>query len=70
LVRTKETDMPKPPRSTPHSDLSGVHRDRHSIPDSANEAGEDSGDLERAGRESVGRPDYSGGEGNAEDRSV
>ena len=50
--------MPKPPQSTPHSDLDGVHRDEKKNIDSANEAGQDTEDLQRADEESVGRPDY------------
>ena len=65
-----ETDMPKPPTSTPHSDLDGVRRDQRPVPESANEAGQDSADLERAGKESAGRPPVSGDEGNADDRSA
>ncbi len=51
--------MPKPPKSTPHSDIEGVHQDEKRNVDSANEAGEDSGDLEQARRHSPGRPPYS-----------
>jgi hypothetical protein len=55
--------VPKPPQSTPHSDLEGVHRDEKKNIDSANEAGQDTGDLQRANEESVGRPDYAEDEG-------
>jgi hypothetical protein len=65
----KETAMPKPPRSSPHSDLDGVHRDRRPVPESANDAGENNGDLEQARRESAGRPPYSDDEDNTDDRS-
>jgi hypothetical protein len=61
--------VPKPPQSTPHSDLDGVHEDEKRNVDSANEAGEDSGDLERAHRHSQGRPPYSDDRRNREDRS-
>jgi len=57
--------VPKPPQTTPHSDIEGVHRDEKSNVDSANEAGQDARDLERARDESPGRPlhsdDKSGG---------
>jgi hypothetical protein len=46
----------KPPESTPHSDLDGVHRDERRNVDSANEAGQDSGDVARAKAQGVGRP--------------
>jgi hypothetical protein len=52
--------MPKPPRSTHHSDLDGVHEDEKSNVDSANEARQDSSDLARAREESAGRPEPAG----------
>jgi hypothetical protein len=52
----------KPPKSTPHSDLDGVHEDERPNVESALEAGQDSGDLEQAKRDSAGRPPYSGDE--------
>jgi hypothetical protein len=55
--------VPKPPEATPHSDLTGVHRDEKRNVDSANEAGQDSGDLERAHRGSTARPPYSDDKG-------
>jgi hypothetical protein len=61
--------VPKPPQSTPHSDLEGVHRDEKRNVDSANAAGEDSGDLEKARQRSPGRPPYSDDPPNREDRS-
>ncbi len=61
--------MPKPPQSTPHSDIEGVHKDEKRNVDSANEAREDSGDLERAHRRSPGRPPYTDDQPEREDRS-
>ena len=61
--------MPKPPQSTPHSDIEGVHKDEKRNVDSANEAGEDSGDLERADSGSQGRPPYADDQPKREDRS-
>ena len=52
--------MSKPPKSGPHSDLDGIHEDEESNVESANEAGQDSADLERAARENVARPGYDG----------
>ena len=49
--------MAKPPPSTPHSDLDGVHRDERPNIETANEAGQDSGDVARAKEESVARPE-------------
>ena len=57
--------MPKPPRSTPHSDLDGVREDQRPIPDSAREAGQDGTDLARARKESAGRPPVSRDKGKA-----
>lgn len=62
--------MSQPPKSTPHSDIDGVHRDEKRNIDTANAAGEDSGDLKRAGDESVGRPEYSDDQPDRDDRSA
>ncbi|WP_158702953.1 hypothetical protein [Allosphingosinicella vermicomposti] len=48
--------MTKPPKSTPHSDLDGIHEDERRNIDAANEAGQGSDDLARARKESVARP--------------
>jgi hypothetical protein len=61
--------VPKPPQSTPHSDLEGVHKDEKRNVDSANDAGEDSGDLEQAHRRSRGRPSYTDDQPDREDRT-
>ena len=61
--------MSKPPPSTPHSDISGVHRDEKMNVDSANDAGQDSGDLQRAREEDVARPEYHDDQPAREDRS-
>jgi hypothetical protein len=61
--------MPKPPQSTPHSDLDGVHEDERRNVDTANAAGQDSGDLEKASRENRGRPPYSDDEEGYDDRT-
>jgi hypothetical protein len=59
----------KPPKSTPHSDLDGVHRDEKPNVESAVEAGQDSEDLALAARENAARPDYSDDVKNRDDRS-
>ena len=51
--------MPKPPKSTPHSDLDGVREDELPNVETAIEASQDSADLARAHRESAARPSYS-----------
>jgi hypothetical protein len=50
--------MSKPPKSPPHSDLSGVHEDERRNTEVAAELGQDTGDLARAREESIGRPRY------------
>jgi hypothetical protein len=64
-VQGKEPPVPKPPRSTPHSDLDGVREDQRPIPDGAREAGQDGADLSRARDESAGRPPVSGDSGKS-----
>jgi hypothetical protein len=70
VERTKEiSPVSKPPPSTPHSDIDGVHQDEESNVDTANAAGQDSSDLEKAGRHSKGRPPYSDDQPARDDRS-
>jgi len=59
----------KPPPSTPHSDLDGVHEDRHHVPGSARATGKGAADLARAKEETAGRPPYADDLPNREDRS-
>lgn len=67
---TKElSGMSKPPKTTPHSDLDGVHEDERSNIDSANEAGQDASDLAHAQKHSVGRPPYSEDKKSRDDRA-
>ena len=61
--------MTKPPKSSPHSDLDGVHEDARRNVDAAVEAGEGTANLARARRESVGKPEYSDDESGRDDRS-
>lgn len=56
--------MPKPPQSTPSSDIDGVHQDEKLNVDSANEAGQDSSDVQRAHEGSAARPPYSDDKGD------
>jgi hypothetical protein len=62
--------VPKPPQSTPHSDIEGVRKDERRNIDSANDAKQGSGDLDRARRESPGRPPYADDQPNRDDRSA
>jgi hypothetical protein len=59
----------QPPKSTPHSDIAGVHRDEKPNVESALEAGQGMEDLARASEETVARPDYSDDVKNRDDRS-
>jgi len=59
-----------PPKSTPHSDMNGVHRDEKPNVESAVEAGQGTEDLARAARENAARPDYSDDVKNRDDRSA
>ena len=58
--------MPKPPPSTPHSDLDGVHRDEERNTDVAADRGESGGELQRAREESPGRPPSSDDQGGGD----
>jgi hypothetical protein len=60
----------QPPKSTPHSDIDGVHRDEKPNVESAVEAGQDSEDLALAAREDAARPEHSDDVKNRDDRSV
>ena len=51
--------MTKPPKTTPHSDIDGIHEDERRNVDTANEAGQDSADLAHAKKESIARPEQS-----------
>lgn len=61
--------MTKPPPSTPHSDIDGVHQDERPNVDSANAADQDMADVAAAQRRSTGRPDYEDDRKNRDDRS-
>ena len=61
--------MAQPPKSTPHSDIDGVHRDERRNIDTANAAGQDGADLERANAEDVARPEHRDEEGNLDSGS-
>ena len=61
--------MPKPPRTPPSSDIDGVDEDAAPNTDAAIASDQDSGDLERAHRNSTGRPPRSGDGKGLDDRS-
>ena len=61
--------MAIPPKTPPSSDIQGVRQDEASNVDAAIAADQDAGDLERARKESAGRPRRSGDGDNSDDRS-
>ena len=61
--------MSKPPESTPHSDLDGVHRDEKPNVESAIEAGQGAENLALARDEAAAKPDYAEDVKNRDDRS-
>jgi hypothetical protein len=50
--------MAKPPPSTPHSDIDGVHQNERRNTDVAAERGESAEQLKKAAEQNVARPDY------------
>ncbi|HEY0626640.1 MAG TPA: hypothetical protein VGD10_07885 [Allosphingosinicella sp.] len=62
--------MSKPPKSTPHSDIDGVHQDEERNTDVAAKRGESAESLKRAEDENVARPKYSGDKGGRDDRTA
>ncbi len=48
--------MAKPPPSTPHSDIDGIHKDERPNTDVAAELGQDAGDVADAKADSKARP--------------
>ena len=60
--------MPKPPKSSPHSDIDGVHEDEKPNTVTADEAGETAADLDLARHQGKGRPPHTDEEG-LDDRS-
>jgi hypothetical protein len=70
LSLTKENGrVSKPPPSTPHSDIDGIHEDEGRNVDTANKVGQDTSDLEKARDHSAGRPPYADDEPAGDDRS-
>jgi hypothetical protein len=54
----RRTDVAKPPKSTPHSDIDGVHQDEKPNTETAEETGETSANLELARGQSKGKPPH------------
>lgn len=60
--------MAQPPKSTPHSDIDGVHQDEKPNVESAIEAGETTADLALARDLSRGKPPHTDEDGEEETR--
>jgi hypothetical protein len=61
--------MPKPPKSTPNSDIDGVHRDEARNTDVAARKGQSAETLENARKGSTARPTAVDDKKNRDDRS-
>jgi hypothetical protein len=61
--------MSKPPKSTPHSDIDGVHQEEERNTDVAADLGQSGGSLERAKDEAVARPEYRDERPSRDDRT-
>ena len=61
--------MAKPPKSTPHSDIEGVHQEEARNTDVASDLGQSAGALEHAKDEALARPEYQDDEPDREDRT-
>jgi hypothetical protein len=59
----------KPPPSTPHSDVDGVHQDERRNTDVAAEKGQSAGTVAKAKKDSVARPEQSDDLDSRDDRS-
>ena len=62
--------MPKPPPSTPHSDIDGVHADERRNTDVAAEQGESAETLKGAQDGDKARPPHANDKENVDDRTL
>ena len=60
--------MAKPPKSSPHSDIDGVHRDEKPNVVTVQETGETAADLKLARDEAAGKPPHVDEKGKEERR--
>jgi len=58
--------MARPPKTTPHSDIDGVHQDERPSVEVAEELGQSAEEVAKARRKSKGRP-HPPGEGSRRD---
>ncbi len=61
--------MPKPPQSTPHSDIDGVHQDEKPNTEVAAKLGQSAKTLQDVGKERVAKPPIGGGVKNRDNRT-
>lgn len=61
--------MTKPPPSTPHSDIDGIHKDEKRNTDTATELGQTAADLANVQDQKVAKPPYSDEPENRDDRT-
>jgi hypothetical protein len=61
--------MSRPPRSTPHSDIDGIHEDEERNVDRAIASGQGTKELAEAKKKSTGRPPYSDDVESEDDRT-
>jgi hypothetical protein len=61
----RRNEVAKPPKSTPHSDIDGVHRDEKPNVETAQETGETTANLELARAEAKGKPPHSDDDGKS-----
>jgi hypothetical protein len=61
--------MAKPPPSTPHSDIDGIHQDEERNVETAAKTGETPASLDHARKQTKARPDHVDDRRNKEDRT-
>ncbi len=61
--------MAKPPKSTPHSDIDGIHQDERRNTDVAAELGQSAQTLEDVGKERVAKPPIAEDAKHGDDRT-
>ncbi len=61
--------MTKPPPSTPHSDIDGIHQDERPNTEVAAELGQSAGTLQDIGKERVAKPPIAKDKEHGDDRT-
>jgi hypothetical protein len=61
--------MAKPPKSTPHSDIDGIHQDEELNVKTAAREGQSGASLAHAKKEATARPQYAKDEPGKDDRT-